>query len=78
MTSLLLGGGSFLPTEESRWTVEAGNQTEWNAGGRRHRFKGLLWGRLDDLQQEGFSNGLGSFTFNSIDDFNAGRPSSAR
>ena len=76
VTSLLLGGGSFLPTEESKWTAEAGNQTEWNAGGRRHRFKGLLWGRLDGLRQEGFSNGLGSFTFNSIDDFNAGRASS--
>jgi hypothetical protein len=76
VTSLLLGGGSFLPTEESRWTAEAGNQTEWNARGRRHRFKGLLWGRLDGLRQEGFSNGLGSFTFNSIDDFNVGRPSS--
>ena len=76
VTSLLLGGGSFLPTEESRWTAEAGNQTEWNARGRKHRFKGLLWGRLDGVRQEGFSNGLGSFTFNSIDDFNAGRPSS--
>jgi hypothetical protein len=76
VTSLLLGGGSFLPTEESRWTAEAGNQTEWNAHGRKHRFKGLLWGRLDGLRQEGFSNGLGSFTFNSIDDFNAGRASS--
>ncbi|MDP9203291.1 MAG: carboxypeptidase-like regulatory domain-containing protein [Gemmatimonadota bacterium] len=76
VTSLLLGGGSFLPTEESRWTAEAGNQTEWNAGGRRHRFKGLLWGRVDGLRQEGFPNGLGSFAFNSIDDFNGGRPSS--
>ena len=75
VTSLLLGGGSF-PTEESKWTAEAGNQTEWNAQGRRHRFKGLLWGRFDGLRQEGFSNGLGSFTFNSIDDFNAGRASS--
>jgi hypothetical protein len=76
VTSLLLGGGSFLPTEESRWTLEAGNQTEWNAWGRTHRFKGLLWGRVDGLRQEGFSNGLGSYTFNSIDDFNAGRASS--
>jgi hypothetical protein len=76
ITSLLLGGGSFLPTQESRWTLEAGNQTEWNASGRTHRFKGLLWGRLDGLRQEGFSNGLGSFTFNSIEDFTAGRASS--
>ena len=76
VTSLRLGGGSFLPTEESRWTLEAGNQTDWNAHGRRHRFKGLLWGRLDGLNERGFSNGLGSFNFNSIDDFTAGRASS--
>jgi hypothetical protein len=76
VTSLLLGGGSFLPTQESKWTLEAGNQTEWNAHGRTHRFKGLLWGRVDGLSQEGFSNGLGTYNFNSIDDFIAGRASS--
>jgi len=76
VTSLLLGGGSFLKTEQSQWTAEASNQTEWNAGGRRHRFKGLVWGRVDGLRQEGFSNGLGSYTFNSIEDFTAGHPSS--
>ena len=76
VTSLLLGGGSFLPTEESRWTFEAGNQTEWNAHGRTHRFKGLLWGRFDGLSQEGFSNGLGTYSFNSIEDLTAGRASS--
>ena len=76
ITSLLLGGGSFLPTHESKWTLEAGNQTEWNAHGRTHRFKGLLWGRVDGLKEQGFSNGLGSFNFNSIEDFTAGRASS--
>ncbi|MGH7651593.1 MAG: carboxypeptidase-like regulatory domain-containing protein [Gemmatimonadaceae bacterium] len=76
VTSLLLGGGSFLPTTESRWTLEAGNQTEWNAHGKTHRFKGLLWGRVDGLSDAGFSNGLGSYTFNSIEDFSAGRASS--
>ena len=76
VTSLLLGGGSFLPTVESRWTLEGGNQTEWNAHGRTHRFKGLLWGRVDGLKQEGFPNGLGTYSFNSIEDFAGGNPSS--
>ena len=76
VTSVLLGGGAFLPTKESKWTLEAGNQTEWNAHGRTHRFKGLLWGRVDGLREEGFSNGLGSYAFNSIGDFTAGRASS--
>ena len=69
-------GGAFPPAEESRWTLEAGNQTEWNARGRTHRFKALLWGRIDGLSQDGFPNGLGTFTFNSIEDFAASRASS--
>jgi hypothetical protein len=76
VTSLLLGGGSSLATHESKWTLEAGNQTDWNAHGRTHRFKGLLWGRVDGLSEQGFSNGLGSFAFNSIEDFTARRASS--
>ena len=35
-----------------------------------------LWGRADGLQQDGISNRLGTYTFNSIDDFAAGRPTS--
>ncbi|MEP6508299.1 MAG: carboxypeptidase-like regulatory domain-containing protein, partial [Gemmatimonadales bacterium] len=76
ITSLTLGGGSYFATDDSRWTAEGANETIWNAGGRRHRFKALLWGRADGLQQQGVSNALGSFSFNSIDDFAAGHPAS--
>ena len=76
VTSLLLGGGSLFATDDSRWTVEGSNQTIWNAGGRRHRFKALLSGRADGLSQQGISNSFGSFTFNSIDDLVANRPGS--
>ncbi|HJQ09603.1 MAG TPA: hypothetical protein VJ840_01100, partial [Gemmatimonadaceae bacterium] len=75
VTAVNLGGGSF-PTASSRWTLEAGNLTAWNAHGRTHRFRGLLWGRLDGVRQEGLSNGLGNYTFNSIEDFAVGRASS--
>src|SRR5690349_18103016 len=74
VTSLSLGGGS-LPSTESRWTLEAGNLTAWNAHGRTHRFRGLLWGRVDGLREEGFGNALGTYTFNSIDDFITGHAS---
>jgi hypothetical protein len=76
VTSVTLGGGSFFNTDDSRWTAEAANETIWNALGRRHRFKALVWGRADGLQQQGVSNALGSFNFNSIDDFAAGHPAS--
>jgi hypothetical protein len=76
VTALTLGGGSFLAADDSRWTAEAANETIWNAVGRRHRFKALLFGRADGLHESGISNSLGTFTFNSIDDFQAGRPTS--
>jgi hypothetical protein len=76
ITSLSLGGGSFFATNDSRWTVEGSNETLWNARGRTHRFKGLLWGRADGIDQDGVSNNFGTFTFNSIDDLQANRPSS--
>lgn len=74
ITGLALGGGSFLSADDSRWTAEGANETIWNAGGRRHRFKALLWGRIDGLRQQGMTNQLGTFNFNSIQDLEAGRP----
>jgi len=76
ITSLTLGGGPYFATDDDRWTAEGANETIWNAIGRRHRFKALLWGRADGLRQEGISNALGSFSFNSIEDFAARRPAS--
>lgn len=76
ITGLTLGGGSAFTSDNMRWTAEGSNQTIWNAGGRTHRFKALLWGRADGLRDDGIANGLGTFTFNSIADFQAGKPSS--
>ena len=76
ITNLTLGGGPSFATDDSRWSAEGANETIWNAIGRRHRFKALLWARADGLRQEGISNALGSFTFNSIEDLAAGRPAS--
>jgi len=75
VTGVTLGGASFLANEETRWTAEGANETIWNAGGRRHRFKTMLWGRADGLHQIGSGNRLGTFSFNSVEDFAANRPS---
>jgi hypothetical protein len=76
ITAVTLGGGSLLATDDSRWTAEGANETLWNAKGRRHRFKALLWGRADGLRQSGIGNQFGTFSYNSIEDFAAGTPSS--
>ncbi|HKH94445.1 MAG TPA: carboxypeptidase-like regulatory domain-containing protein, partial [Gemmatimonadaceae bacterium] len=75
ITNLTLGGSNSSTTDD-RWTLEGSNETAWNANGRRHRFKAMLWGRTDGLRQEGASNALGSYTFASLADFDAGRASS--
>jgi hypothetical protein len=75
ITNLVLGG-STVATADDRWTLEASNETAWNANGRRHRFKAMAWGRVDGLRQEGTNNALGSYSFNSLADFAANRASS--
>jgi hypothetical protein len=69
-------GGSTLGSNDDRWTGELGNETIWNAIGRRHRFKMMAWARADGLRREGSGNALGTFTFNSLDDLANNRPSS--
>jgi hypothetical protein len=76
VNGVTLGGGVYLPAHDRRWTLEAGNETFWNAVGTRHRFKASLWGRADGLRQEGVPNELGTFSFNSIADLEAGNASS--
>jgi hypothetical protein len=76
VTGITLGGGTFLGSDNDQWTAEAANETIWNAGGRRHRFKALVWGRADGLRIDGGANELGSFSFNSVADFAANRPTS--
>jgi hypothetical protein len=74
--SYLTLGGSNSATTDDRWTIEGSNETGWNANGKRHRFKAMVWGRADGARQEGSSNALGSYTFGSLADFAAGRASS--
>ena len=75
ITNLTLGG-STMASRDDRWTIEGSNEIAWNAIGRRHRFKGQLWGRADGLEQSGGNNALGSYTFASIADLAAGHASS--
>ncbi|WP_275827832.1 carboxypeptidase-like regulatory domain-containing protein [Roseisolibacter sp. H3M3-2] len=73
---LALGGGGTLPAARESWTLEGANETIWNAGGTRHRFKALAWGRADGLRQEPEGSLLGRWTFNSLADVEAGRAAS--
>src|SRR5262249_15814132 len=69
-------GGSTIGSNDDRWEGEVSNETVWNAVGTRHRFKTQLWARADGLRREGSGNALGTFTFNSVNDFETNHPSS--
>lgn len=75
VTSLSLGGSPFSD-ENTQWTVEGANETVWNARGRTHRFKVLVWARMDGLHDATASVPLGSYGFSSIADLAANHPSS--
>ncbi|MEQ1694193.1 MAG: hypothetical protein ABMA00_23100, partial [Gemmatimonas sp.] len=76
VATLQLGGNPWLATDDTRWTLEGSNETIWNARGSKHRFKTQAWFRGDGLTQIGRPNSLGQYTFNSLADFEANRPSS--
>lgn len=76
VAGLALGGSAFLASDERRWTAEGANETIWQARGRRHRFKALAWARADGLAQRAVPNAFGTFAFNSVADFAAGRAAS--
>ena len=76
VAGLTLGGNSSLAANSTRWTVEGANETVRNARGSRHRIKGQLWGRVDELSLSGGSNRAGSYSYNSIADFAANTPAS--
>ncbi|MBC8090177.1 MAG: carboxypeptidase regulatory-like domain-containing protein [Phycisphaerae bacterium] len=76
VSALTLGGSPFLANNNSQWTIEGANESIWNARGTRHRFKALAWARGDASTQENITNAFGSYTFNSLADLSANRPSS--
>jgi len=76
ISSLALGGSSFLDSRQERTTWEGMNELIWNARGRKHTFKAHVWARTDALDASGGADLLGHYAFNSIDDLAAGRAAS--
>jgi len=76
VAALTLGGSPWIATDDANWILEASNELSWNARGSKHRFKTQLWGRADGVRQNGVSNAFGQYTYGSLADFAANRPSS--
>ncbi|MBW7933418.1 MAG: carboxypeptidase regulatory-like domain-containing protein, partial [Gemmatimonadaceae bacterium] len=76
VASLGVGGGAGFASDDARWTLEGANETIWNARGRKHRFKVMLWGRADGVRQATRGALMGSYAYASLADFAANHPSS--
>src|SRR5262249_25096411 len=76
LASLTFGGNAALPRNQRTSGAEFFNQTSWNSLNNRHRWRLTADARLDRLSQTQGANARGTFTYNSIADVQANRPSS--
>jgi hypothetical protein len=76
LASLIFGGNSALPRDTRTSGAEFYNQTSWNSKDNGHRWRLTADARLDRLTQTEGGNARGTFTYNSIADVQANKPSS--
>ncbi len=70
------GGNPFMNTGQTATNVGATNQLSWFSASNRHRLKLASELRREGYAQDVATNLLGSFTYNSLADLDAGRPAS--
>ena len=76
VSNLQFGGNSGLPRDSRTTTGELQNQISWISLDNKHRYKFGLDFRYNRYAQDNTGNRLGTFTYNSIDDFENGIPAS--
>jgi hypothetical protein len=76
LSAVSFGGNPSLPTDDISSQLEISNETSWLSSGGGHRWKLGALVNAGDFDQTVGSNRFGTFTFNSLADFEANRPSS--
>ena len=74
--TVAFGGSSNMNTSQTNTGTQLTNQLSWFSSSNRHRIKFTTELRRDAFTQNQQLNTLGSFTFNSLADLEAQRPSS--
>jgi hypothetical protein len=74
--TLAFGGNGFMGTSSSTLTLEAINQLSWFSRNNRHRLKLSSELRRESYDQDQTTNSLGTFSYNSLADLAANRPTS--
>jgi hypothetical protein len=70
------GGNPFMNTSVKTTTAQASNLLSWFSENNRHKIKFGTELRRDNYSQDLTTNQLGSFSFNSLADLQAGQPAS--
>src|SRR5262249_3355741 len=69
-------GGTPFTASSTNTSVDLTNQSSWFSADNHHRLKLTTELRRDDASLDQANNRLGTFTFNSLADLQAGRPAS--
>jgi Carboxypeptidase regulatory-like domain len=76
ISNLLFGGSSSLPTDSHTLNTELQNELSWISLDNTHRYKFGVDFRYNRYAQDNTTNRYGTFTYNSIQDFEDGVPAS--
>jgi hypothetical protein len=77
LVSLGFGGNDGLASDRSQLTWDAQHTSKtFTSGTARHRLTVFAQTRVDATRQQATPGGLGRYTYNSLDDLEAGRPAS--
>lgn len=76
VSTLSFGGSGSLGTTSRNESYQLTNETSWFTDDSRHRFKFSADMRLSRYRQDQSSNQLGSFSYNSLAELEAGLPTS--
>lgn len=71
---LSFGGNQFLGTSQTTTGIQATNTLSWFSGNNKHRLKLASELRREGAAQDQTTNRLGTFTYNSLSDLQAGIP----
>ena len=76
VSTLSIGGNSSLPRWTNSTSAQIQNQLSWISLDNKHRFKLATDARLNQYAQDNTTNRLGTFTYNTLADFENGAPAS--
>jgi len=76
LKSIAFGGSPSMSTSSTNTGAELSSQLSWFSSSNKHRVKFTSEIRRDGFNQDSKTNTLGSFTFNSLADLEAGTPAS--